>query len=366
MILSRRKLNLGIALTCCYQAISPTTRNLAAQEVTNRTGLVVAAAKQLLESFDSKQREKAQLPFDDERRTSWHFVPLPTRKGLALRDMKEDQVKLALKLLSLLLSEEGFKRSVDTLNYEGIILEHEGIEHAERRSYLKYYVTIYGTPSNDSEWGFSIEGHHLSLNFTFDKGVIVDSTPQFYGVNPAKLPKSYTVPSVNPIGSKVVYKEEKRLLSAEEDAGFAMLKCLNDVQLAKATFNQKAPRDILWPGVAQPQTIDPVGVPAVELDVDQKKILMNLIESFQLTMPEEVVLSRMNLISASGLDTVWFAWAGSTERGSEHYYRLQGPAFIAEYCNVQKDSAGNTANHVHSVWRDLTGDFNLPVVAAAK
>jgi hypothetical protein len=28
---------------------------------------------------------------------------------------------------------------------------------------------------------------------------------------------------------------------------------------------------------------------------------------------------------------------------------------------VQPDAAGNPANHVHCVWRDLQGDFHLPI-----
>ena len=45
--------------------------------------------------------------------------------------------------------------------------------------------------------------------------------------------------------------------------------------------------------------------------------------------------------------------------GVGHYYRLQGPTFLVEFVNVQADSAGNPANHIHSVWRDMTGDFAL-------
>ena len=49
---------------------------------------------------------------------------------------------------------------------------------------------------------------------------------------------------------------------------------------------------------------------------------------------------------------IFFAWAGSTEPGQGHYYRVQGPAFLLEYDNTQ-----NNANHVHAVWRDLKNDF---------
>lgn len=32
-----------------------------------------------------------------------------------------------------------------------------------------------------------------------------------------------------------------------------------------------------------------------------------------------------------------------------------------EFVNMQADAAGNPANHIHCVWRDMNGDFDLPI-----
>jgi hypothetical protein len=58
------------------------------------------------------------------------------------------------------------------------------------------------------------------------------------------------------------------------------------------------------------------------------------------------------------LPAVHFAWAGSTEPGQPHYYRLQGPRFLAEWDNTQRG-----ANHAHSVWRDPEFDFGVDALA---
>jgi hypothetical protein len=58
------------------------------------------------------------------------------------------------------------------------------------------------------------------------------------------------------------------------------------------------------------------------------------------------------------LPTVHFAWAGSTEPGQPHYYRLQGMRFLAEWDNTQRGG-----NHAHSVWRDPEFDFGLDALA---
>ena len=44
-----------------------------------------------------------------------------------------------------------------------------------------------------------------------------------------------------------------------------------------------------------------------------------------------------------------------------HDYRVQGKSFLIEFNNTQPDSAGNLANHIHSVWHDLGGNFAIPV-----
>ena len=42
-----------------------------------------------------------------------------------------------------------------------------------------YFVSVFGTPAKTGKWGWRIEGHHLSLNFTLDGGKVIASTPNF-------------------------------------------------------------------------------------------------------------------------------------------------------------------------------------------
>jgi hypothetical protein len=69
-------------------------------------------------------------------------------------------------------------------------------------------------------------------------------------------------------------------------------------------------------------------------------------------MAADIAADRIAKIEAAGIENVGFAWAGSTERGQRHHFRIQGPTFLIEHNNTQ----GN-GNHVHSVWRDFDGDF---------
>jgi len=69
-------------------------------------------------------------------------------------------------------------------------------------------------------------------------------------------------------------------------------------------------------------------------------------------MSADVASERLAQLKTAGLDKISFAWAGESEAGKKHYYRVQGPTFLIEYDNTQNDG-----NHVHSVWRDFAGDF---------
>ena len=53
-----------------------------------------------------------------------------------------------------------------------------------------------------------------------------------------------------------------------------------------------------------------------------------------------------------------FAWAGPLAPGQGHYFRVHGPATLIEHDNTQ-----NNANHIHSVWRDLSVDFGNDALA---
>ena len=69
-------------------------------------------------------------------------------------------------------------------------------------------------------------------------------------------------------------------------------------------------------------------------------------------MAADIAEDRLARVRKAGVEKIAFAWAGDTERGKKHYYRVQGPTFLIEYDNTQNDG-----NHIHSVWRDFNGDF---------
>lgn len=325
---------------------------------------VVAAretAQGFLGSLSSQQRSMAQIDFKDKKRSEWHFIPMETRKGLPLREMSDAQRTAAMGLMASILSESGFRRAVDIMAYEAILLQLEGPSQAKRRDYKKFYFAVYGNPEPNADWGVSVEGHHLSINMTYQGDRIVDSTPQFFGVNPARLLKDFETPDPLQSGSMTKYTAGTRLLLPEEQAAYQLLSSLNKDQQSQAIFNAECPEDIQWAGEPQPKNEKPVGIRAGDLQGDQKSKLKAIVEAYFSTMPQAVATERWQTVEKAGMDQIHFGWAGGTDPKEQHFIRLQGPNFIAELCNYQSDPQGTKANHIHSVWRDLGGDFNLPI-----
>ncbi len=300
------------------------------------------AAQSFLEHLPENQNQQATFAFDDKERLNWHFIPRE-RKGLPLKDLSEPNKKLAKALIASGLSEAGYDQTLDIMSLEEVLyLLEEGNreERREKRDPQKYYLSIFGEPSATGTWGWRVEGHHISLNYTIKDGKVVSSTPEFFGANPAFI-------DAGP-GRSI------RVLGTEEDLARQILKLCNEEQQKLAWQSKEAPDDLRGGGEAQPVVTKPVGLPVSKMSSDQKKLLRQLLSEYLKNMPADVESERRDRINRSGLDNTYFAWWGSSERNERHYYRVQGETFIIEYNNTQ-----NNANHVHSMWRNIAGDFNI-------
>ena len=337
-----------VALMVCLLA----GRAVAARARTEAVAGMAEAAHAWLDSLEPTQQTLASKPFDDATRTDWHFVPKPSRKGVQLRDMTEPQQAAALRLLRSVLSQVGYDKSVAIMELDEILRILEGSRAKNIRDPKRYFFTIFGTPADDGPWAVSIEGHHLSLNLTVRDGRIVDSTPQFMGANPAVVKSP--LPNLPAVG--------RRVLEAEESVAFELVGSLDDGQRAKAVISSEPPREIRGAGEPQPTGGAAVGIGYGDLSASQQALMKRLVDVYCETMPDEVAAERRQLIESAdgGWAAVKFSWAGSLTPGIGHAYRVDGPTFVIELCNVQPDAEGNPANHIHCIWRDRTGDFDLP------
>jgi hypothetical protein len=305
---------------------------------------MTSAAKQWLDGLTPELRDKAVLPIDNEDRQRWNFIPVNMfpRKGVSIKEMTDAQRTLAHGLLKAGLSQRGYTTTSAIMELETILhaIENSGGRQGRNlRDPELYFFTVFGTPAPKGTWGWRVEGHHVSLHFTIANNTAVANTPQFFGSNPAEVREEGP-------------KKGLRILGSHEDTARALLNALDATQRTTAVYEAKAPSDILTMTKLDIGPLSPAGVAASAMTPAQRDLLMKIVESYTAHMAPDVAAIRMAMIKQAGIDKIAFAWAGETEVGKQHYYRVQGPTFLVEYDNTQ-----NNGNHVHSVWRDFNGDF---------
>jgi hypothetical protein len=262
------------------------------------------------------------------------------RPGIMIKEMNEKQRRLAHDLLRTGLSARGYNKVTSIIELEDILkaIETGGKMARDKEEYL---FSVFGTPAAKGNWGWRVEGHHISLRYTIVDGAMkgaLASTPMFLGSNPAEVRD----------GDKKGF----RALAEEEDTGRALVTALPAELQKQAIVNAVAPTDIVTMNKNDITPLPDQGVLYSTMGPQQQALLMKLIEAYAGVMESDIAAERLARIKAAGLDKIRFAWAGEIEKGKKHYYMVQGPTFLIEYDNTQ-----NNGNHIHSVWRDFNGDF---------
>jgi len=304
------------------------------------------AAGRFVTSLDEEQRAKALFEFKDQRRTSWHYFPSAMlqsrggRSGLSIKEMGPEQRALAHGLLGTALSHRGNLQAMTVMVLEAVLYDLEN--RRPLRDPEMYHVAVYGKPSTEETWGWSFEGHHLSINVTLVEGRRFAVTPSFFGSNPAVVKKGRF--------------EGLETLEVEQQLARRLVKSLTPEQRELAVIAEEAPREIITGAdrrVDKDRFQPPEGIPFEKLDAAQQEMLLALAGEFTAKYRPEIIeqIDRRVPILDGGRG-MFFAWAGGFEPGEGHYWRVQTPRFLFEYDNTQ-----NNANHVHAVWRAFDGDF---------
>lgn len=360
---------------------------------------MVEAASAWLGSLDEDQRGTAvgTMPADDAtdaERRRWFYTPTD-HGGLTVHEQRPAQQRAALRLVASGLSMAGYVTVATTMGLENVLDRVEGFmtrfDRERGRDPGLYYLRVFGEPGGERPWGWRFGGHHVSLNNLVVEGELVSTTPCFMGADPAtsellggavnrplarvedlarelvtSLPPDLRdravllakAPSDLVTANRSVVAEGDRVIPLagiwrgerfRDDAEQAKLRALSDAIDDAAQYDEGDHRAVEY-------TAEPKGVPGRDLDSSQRELLRALLGTYFDRVPEGA--SPMASYDDAALDLVHVAWAGPTEPGAPHYYRLQGPRLLVEWDNTQRG-----ANHAHSVWRDPVADFGLDVLA---
>jgi len=362
---------------------------------------MAAAAHAWLDALDPGQyavatsSEPSPDAESDAERRRWFYTPTD-HGGLPLGAQRPAQQRLAHQLAATGLSAAGYVTVATIIGLDNVLDHVEGwtVDWGRERGRDPglYYLRVFGDPGGAAPWAWRFGGHHLSLNNLIAGGEVRSTTPCFFGADPAASPLLGPAP-LRPLGGA-------------EDLARELVRSLDPGRAARATLLDRAPGDIiggnrarladgdrmlyardLWrqrftePRLAEriarqdadtqraigydagdherlALTSVPKGLPARELDAGQRDLLRALLATYLGRVPDGLS-PQADYADDTTLDAVHLAWAGPTEPGQPHYYRVQGPRLLIEYDNTQ-----SRANHAHSVWRDPVADFGYDVLGA--
>ena len=303
---------------------------------------LAVAAQRFMNALDPGfQSAQVKYLFQDAERGNFHYFPV-ARRGIPLKDLKPGQQQLGYALLSGALSHRGNQKALTIMSL-GDYLKATDESPNKYRNSDQYYFTMFGEPSADGNWGYRVEGFHLSVNVTIVQGRWVSVTPSFFGVIPAIVPDG-------PRQGLQVLKQETQLartlaksLTAEQrESGFGNI----------PDFLTETVGGLSSGNTRRIERTKPQGLPASQMTDEQREILMSLVREHISRIRKEVADQDLTRIRDAGVEKIHFQWGGGLEAGEPHHYLIQGPTFLIEYDNTQDD-----ANHVHCIYRDFDHDF---------
>jgi len=327
------------SLVACLDLVAACTGTPAVPPVDPAVADVVARTQAFVAALTPEQRAVAARPFDDRERTQWAFVP-GRYAGVEFGDLSPAADAAMRALLRALLGTEGLRKTLAIVQLEDLLraLESQGGRDASHRDPRRYAVLVCGDIAPRGLFAVRVQGHHVSLHFTFLDGRLVGATPHFLGSNPHERRDGE--------------RAGERVLAAEEDLARELLATLTADQRIAAILAPKAPPDVLLGPAAAADALGlQKGLNATAMDARQQAMLWRLVEIVVRNLRPEFADAELARY-AGQRPTLCFAWMGGERRGEGHYWRVQGVTFAIEYDNTQND-----ANHVHVVWRDEDRDF---------
>ena len=312
-----------------------------ARAATGDAAAVQAAARAFLASLSAAHRDQATFPFSGPERTRWHWtVPASVpRNGLPLGDVSAEQRRLGLALLRSSTSPAGYRKALDIMALQGV-LQRMDTGLGDSFDPDNYFVSVFGTPGA-RVWGWRLEGHHLSRNFTVVASTVI-ADPFFLGAWPTRAGSAYRSVA-----------QGYRTMPREEDAAREIVLLVDGRLRRQVVFSTESLTDHLTQNAAYVRPLERVGVLTRDLPSAGQRRVLEIVRTYLANHPPALARNAFARIErAGGLARTRFGWAGSTRPGVPQYYRIQGPTFVLEF-----DNSRNSGTHIHSVWRDFERDF---------
>jgi hypothetical protein len=323
---------------------------------------LVDAGQAFLASLDAGQQDAVSFPIDAEEWRRWSNVHIYLmRHGLLLEDLTPAQRAAALDLVRASLSARGFEDVRTVMRFNEVLADIT--DSRDEYGEWAFFLSVFGTPSEDEPWGWQLDGHHLNLH-CFVLGDQVVLSPAFLGSEPCRV---RTGPYTG-----------LRAFVAEERDGLAMVRSLSADQACTAILYPSTLSTDLPPERSVPidgqmmacafrdnRRLEFEGLRADAMSDGQRRLLRDLIANYVGRIRDGHAELRMDEVTAH-FDETHFSWIGATDDSGPFYYKVQSPVILIEFDHEPGVVFANndpTRQHVHTVVRTPNGnDYGMDLL----
>ena len=314
-----------------------------------------SAAAAFLMTLTPAQRQRICQPIDAPQWRAWYNPEIPFNDyGVRLEETPLATREAFLALLRACTSLEGFNkvhRLMDANHFLGELYDLNNIMNR-----WSFHFLMFGEPSLDKPWGWSIYGHHVAF-CCFIVGRQLTIAPTFMGVEPNVIARGDESDAV--------------LFTDEERDGLALMQSLTPEQQAQATLYLDMEDPSMPPerfnfadqrhlgGAFQDNRVIPYeGICAAQFSEAQRQRLMTTVGRFLDFLPDGPRQARLALIERY-LDETWWCWIGGCGDDDVFYYRIQSPVVMLEFDHHNGMWLTNERParfHIHTITRIPNGN----------
>ncbi|MBM4197867.1 MAG: DUF3500 domain-containing protein [Gammaproteobacteria bacterium] len=304
----------------------------------------VAAAQVFLDGLVPAQRQRVVRPWSDAARGKPMFPPgiTPAPTGMRIGELADGQRVRLHDFLGCALSSQGYQKVAGIIRRGDMVADtYKDLPAPQRETRAKtgalhFWITLFGDPSADKPFGWRLEGHHLLLQFSVERGLLVPG-PTWLAVDPAVMTK----------GTWAGF----RILDAEFTRGLELLEGLGEAHRRQAIVADRVPQEMATTPGSRAQRGAAAGLPVGTMSLPEREIFWRLVDEYLGNLEAGTAARLRRQIESEG--GLHFAWRGPAERGQPVYYRVQGPSLDLEFSHaldVRGPQRGFDLNHIHTWW----------------
>lgn len=321
--------------------------SIACSDSTGTVAKIVCLADSLKTTLTSAQISTLELPYSYINSQTWSNLPvtMQARIGIKIGTLNSSQlaiVKKIVKEISGTTKNEGYDEAEQLLLADAFLAANGG---GSAYGDGQYYLCFNGTPKLLGLFSIKFGGHHLQIENTYNKGVMIGGTPHFEAIEPLTFTSGTNTYST---------------ITQEKNALSAMFASLSNAELATAKLSATF-TDILMGaknGGAYKDWIFPttkVGLKVGSLTSVQKTIVLDAIKTYVLDLDDANAKAIINQYTQE-LDETYISFSGNSSLNAKNdYARIDGPGVWIEF--TVQGGIVMSGVHYHSIWRDHTRDY---------